>query len=151
MPRTKGKSNNELATLPAGEVGEIAPYFRRVFKANRRFLKMRSNKLVLKMWLRDHPGFDDVPDNVKTGMAIVKSDLRSKMRTRGDNEGAVATAKSTKTSPSQTDTGLEKLEEMIDECMMYAKTLDSKLKLNNVVAALMKARRRVVWKIGEDE
>ncbi|HYV34655.1 MAG TPA: hypothetical protein VE988_03060 [Gemmataceae bacterium] len=154
MPRTKGKNNDAPPPLPAGEVGEIAPYFRQVFKANRRFLKMRSNKLVLKMWMRDHPGFDKVPDNVKTGMAIVKSDLRSKMRIRISNEDAVAVASgkapATK-APSEVDTGLEKLEMMIDECMMQAKSLDPKLKLNNVIAALLKARRRVVWKIGEDE
>jgi hypothetical protein len=151
MPRPKSKTDS------SGE--QIAPYFRQIFSANRKLLTGRSNKEVLKKWLDDHPGYSEVPENVRASMGNVKSNMRSKLHIRrrkkvAAEEAAGTTAGKSKTSPllsaNAADNDLEKLEIMIDNCLTIARSLDRKGKLNNVVGALRIARNRVVWKLGED-
>jgi hypothetical protein len=158
MQRPKGSSNS--STSKADSAGEqIAPYFRKVFSTNRKLLVGRSNKEVLKMWLADHPGYAEVPENVRASMGNVKSNMRSKLHTRrrkkvAAEEAAGAAVGKSKTSPllsvNAADNDLEKLEILIDNCLTIARSLDRKGRLNNVVGALRIARNRVVWKLGED-
>jgi len=163
MARPKGKSTNPTnAGIKADE--PIAPYFRDVFKNHKKLLKTRSNEKVLDMWLADHPQYGGiVPPNVKTGLANVKSVLRSKLhKSRGKKVAAEeaaakaagtagATPKTSKLlSTNAADKDLEKLEMLIDDCLTMARELDHKGKLGNVIGALRTARRRVVWKMGEE-
>jgi hypothetical protein len=161
MPRPKGKSNSSMNSGPKAE--GVAPYFRGIFLQHKKLLKTRSNKVVLQMWLADHPDYKEVPGNVKTGLANVKSNMRSNMhKYRGKKaaaEEAAASAAgtalgSTKTSKllslNAADNVMEQLEMLIDECLTLARNLDRKGKLENVIRALRIARNRVVWKLGEE-
>src|SRR5262249_5848463 len=76
------------ATAPASETppagGEsIQGYFRQVIKENPKLLKERSNEELYRRWLADHPGHDEVPDRVKSGLQNLKSMLRKKLKKRG--------------------------------------------------------------------
>ena len=68
------------ATSNGGE--SIAGYFRKIFLAQPRLLKKRSNKKLLEMWMSDHPGHSEVPMSVKNSLSNLKSVLRSKKRRR---------------------------------------------------------------------
>src|ERR1700675_2952530 len=65
-----GKQNGE----------SVAGYFRGLHKENPGLFRERSNDKLLQRWLQDHPGVKEVPKNVKTGLANIKSVLRSKKR-----------------------------------------------------------------------
>jgi len=152
MPRPKAKSSSSTS----GKSESIAGFFTPIFAANRILLKTRSNKKVLAMWLEAHPGYKEVPENVKSRVANVKSKMRSKLRKRQGKkavaEVAAGTAKAQSSplvSADAIDTGLEKLEMLIDECLTMARGLERK-GLDNVVGALRIARNRVVWKLGEE-
>jgi hypothetical protein len=136
----------------------VAPYFRGIFEANQKLLKSRSNKEVLAQWLTDHPGHSEIPKNVKTGLANLKSVMRKalrKKRGRVAAAGAVGGKPVTKTkyaamqilSTNPADTSLEHLELLIDECLTVAKTLD-RIGLGKVIMLLRNARNGVVWKLG---
>jgi hypothetical protein len=149
MPRPKKSAN--ASTVKADN---IAPYFRQVFTEQPKLLKIRSNDQVLKMWEADHPEYNGIPDNVKTGLANVKSVMRSKRRKRGrpsKADAALAIAAAPKLSVVETanaaEKGLEKLEIMIDDCIAAAKELQVK-GLDDIIKALRYARRHVVWKLG---
>jgi hypothetical protein len=162
MPRQARKSNGETNGR-SGNAGTradgVAPYFRPIFTANRKLLKVRSNKELLKRWLEDHPDFKKVPENVKTGLANLKSVLRKSLRKRRGRKAAaqaaagtaVATAKSSPLlSRTRADSKLEQLEMLIDDCMTMAKVLD-RAGLDTVIKVLRRARNAVVWKLGGEE
>ena len=68
MPRGVRKTNVQTNGANGGAKEEgVAAYFRPIFKANRKWLKGRSNKAILDKWLEDHPGHAEVPGNVKSG------------------------------------------------------------------------------------
>ncbi len=138
----------------AGESGEgketTAGYFRKIFEDNPKLLNERSNKALLKRWLKDHPGQTEVPKSVKANLANLKSVMRSKQRSKvaaraqkklAPGEKKVATAPTGNTS-------LELLEYQIDECMILAKSIDRD-RLASVIGHLRSARNEVVWKIGK--
>jgi hypothetical protein len=148
MPRPKKTTNNGV------KAENIAPWFRQVFTEQPKLLKIRSNDQVLKMWAAAHPEFKTIPDNVKTGLANVKSVMRSKSRKRGrpsKSDVAAALAAAPKLSVMETENaaekGLEKLEIRIDECIADARNLQVK-GLDDIINALRRARREVVWKLG---
>ncbi len=158
MPRPKGKSASSMKN--AGPKAEgVSPYFRDVFARRPKLLWTRSNKQLLKMWLKDHPEHEQVPGNVKAGLANIKSVLRSKAHAHDAMAGPAAPAMAAVAeAPLPTDavdnvnavdSGLEKLEIMIDECMNMARELGIK-KVDDILRALRIARRQVVWKLGED-
>lgn len=159
MPRPKGKAaSSPKSTGPKAE--GVSPYFRDVFARRPKLLWTRSNKQLLKMWLKDHPEHGEVPGNVKAGLANIKSVLRSKAHASdamGDSAAPVAAAiadaplaaADAVDNVNAVDTGLEKLEIMIDECMNMARELGIK-KVDDILRALRIARRQVVWKLGED-
>jgi hypothetical protein len=130
----------------------VAPYFRAIFKANPKLLKGRSNKEVLDQWLKDHPGYSDVPQNVKSGLANLKSNMRNKIRKRRSKKTADDSGTATPTpvkllSKTKADARLEHLEVLIDESMSVARTLDRE-GLAEIIHLLRRARNGVVWKIG---
>jgi len=153
--KTNGQNNGSTANADAKSEG-VAPYFRPIFAANRRLLKTRSNKELLKLWLADHPGFAEVPTNVKSGLANLKSVLRKSMRSRRKQKAdATATsvakpAASPLLSKNRADSKLEHLEMLIDDCLTMAKVLDRE-GLDHVIKDLRRARNEVVWKLGGDE
>src|SRR5438067_1431155 len=55
-------------------------YFRRIFKENPKWLGTKSNDEVLRRWLADHPGYGEMPQNVKNHLSNLKSVLRKKNR-----------------------------------------------------------------------
>jgi hypothetical protein len=125
----------------------IQGYFRRIFQEKPRLLRERSNAELLRRWLADHPGEIEVPKQVKSGLANLKSVLRSKSRKRKARAegGPLATAAK---RPAPPRTKLEKLEELIDDALIFARTVDRE-GLEDVILHLRKARTAVVWKMGE--
>src|SRR5882762_6570294 len=93
--KTNSPSNGASSGRGKGKGEGIATYFRPIFNANPKLLKTRSNKELLERWLSDHPGHKEVPNNVKTGLANVKSVLRKAMRKRRGKKAAGAAATGT--------------------------------------------------------
>ena len=124
-------------------------YFRRVFDENPALLNERSNEALLQRWQQDHPG-QEITTSVKTGLANLKSVLRSKGRKRGRKAAAEATGAqmATASRPRVKAGRLEVLEEAIDDCLSLAKSID-KDGLAQVIHSLCRARNLVVWRIGE--
>jgi hypothetical protein len=132
------------------EGGEsISGYFRTVFGEHPEWLKLRSNDKALQRWLDDHDGYTQVPDNVKTNLANIKSVLRKKRGRRG-RRPAAETVEATNGAEQPVVVrlnlrGLEALEEHIDESLNMAKSLDRNA-LGDVIDLLRRARNQVVIK-----
>jgi hypothetical protein len=153
--KSNGQTNGTAASADSTSEG-VAPYFRPIFEANRKLLKTRSNKELLERWLADHGGYKEVPKNVKSGLANLKSVMRKSLRSRRKKKAdATATsvakpAASPFLSKNRADTKLEKLEMLIDDCLTMAKVLDRE-GLDHVIKDLRRARNEVVWKLGGEE
>ncbi len=121
----------------------ISTYFRQVFTEHPEWLNEKSNDPILAKYRADKglPPDADVDRRIKSGLANLKSNLRKMGRGKG-RARAVAAATAARSNK------LEALEEMIDDCLTLAKTLD-RVALENIIHLLRKARNQVVWKIGE--
>ncbi len=141
----------------AGQPGKqsTAGYFRRVFEENPQLLNERSNRALLQRWLADHPG-EKVSGSVKAGLSNIKSALRSRGRKTAARKGSTAPQgpgsgeRPGAQRPRPRLRGLAPLEEAIDECLMLARATDRE-GLEVVIGLLLRARRRVVWKMGQPE
>jgi hypothetical protein len=154
MARTKKQqSNGSTADNASGGKGEtIAGYFRKIFAENPKYLKGRSNAELLRRWQEDHPD-QPVTDSVKNSLANLKSVLRKKGRKRRGKRTAEETAGTAMAMPavaaeSQPGADLERLELAIDDCITLARELDVD-RLDDVINSLRRARREVVWLMGE--
>src|SRR5262245_55335893 len=114
-----------------GSKGEnISGYFRTLFEQHTAWLENRSNNDVLAQWLKDHPDQKTVPERVRHNLSNVKSVMRQKLRSKsGRKKGTRPPASTTTTAPiteapRKTIRGLDTLEEQIDECLTFAKSLD---------------------------
>ena len=141
------------ATSNGGE--SIAGYFRKIFLAQPRLLKKRSNKKLLEMWMADHPGHSEVPMSVKNSLSNLKSVLRSKKRKKATKRveapqanGPVVVAAAPVARKATGSSKLEALEFQIDECLMLARQQDRE-GLQDVIGLLRRARNAVVWMIGQ--
>jgi hypothetical protein len=149
----KKQQTNGSATANAEGRGEtIAGFFRQYFGANPRQLKERSNEAPLRAWTDAHPG-QLVTDSVKNSLANIKSVLRNKARKRrhkpaAEEAATAATATPEPTPAEQAGPDFETLEIAIDDCMTLAKDLDRD-RLEGVISLLRRARRAVVWVMGE--
>jgi hypothetical protein len=129
-------------TADGGE--SVQGYFRRIFLEQPQLLEGRSNDELLRRWMEDHPGHDEPPPNVKSGMQNIKSVLRRMIR-----EGKLPAAISSPVGrPRSAGRYLETLEEQIDECLLLARNQDPE-GLRSVIQLLRRARDEVVWKLGE--
>src|SRR5262249_13183907 len=128
----------------------------KVFKENPKLLKERSNEKILGLWLDDHPGMEVVPENVKNGLANLKSILRRKLgkrsRRRQEEQAAqVPAGPGVNAAPGAAGAEpnvLELLEIQIDDVLSYAKAQDRK-ELAEVIRHLRLARNLVVWQGGK--
>jgi len=147
--KAKPPANNRDAGGDGKET--TAGYFRKIFQEQPQLLNERSNKKLLKRWLADHPGQDEVPKSVKANLANLKSGLRSKQRlkvaSRAQKKLPPGEQQKVATVPTG-DTHLEMLEYQIDECLILAKSFDRDA-LESVISHLRRARNEVVWKIGK--
>lgn len=150
----KGQQMANKSSRASGNGETNHGYFRRIFAENPKLLKSKSNQELLNRWLADHPGVTEVPKAVKTGLANVKSILRSRRRKRKAARTAVAAAAGpqavTQEAPSRAPRkgGLPQLEELIDECLTLARNLDRE-GLEKIISLLRQARNEVVWKMGQ--
>jgi hypothetical protein len=149
--RPQDRANTQQNKGSDGE--SIQGYFRRVFQENPGLPRSRSNEDLLNRWLADHPRETAVPRAVKVGLQNVKSLLRSKGRKRRALRAAAAAAAAPPGTPAPRRpaarrSGLEVLEEQIDECLAAARTLDRE-GLEDVISLLHRARNEVVWKMGQ--
>lgn len=122
--------------------GSISGYFREQFKANPGLLQTKSNEEILAKYRVDHNYAPDaeLPPSIKNNLANIKSVMRKEMRTvSGESRVKVV---------SRVSSRLETLEELIDECLIMARTIDRE-GLAGVILMLRKARNEVVWKLGQ--
>jgi len=126
----------------------VAGYFRKVFAENPKLLRGRSNKELLERWLKDHPGQKEVPAKVKANLSNVKSVLRKKGRKGGRPKKSAVEAAATPAATNGGVSPLERLEEQIDDCLSFAKSLDRR-SLGHVISLLRQARNIVVWQEGK--
>jgi hypothetical protein len=138
------KTANSAANGAQGRGGSVAGYFRKEFKRTPKLLQERSNEELFRRWLRDHPGHDEVPRNVRIGLQNVKNDLRGKLAQQQEQGPAEGPAQPARRAPAR---GLEQLEEHIDECLALAKGIDRET-LHEVIELLRRARNAVVRKAG---
>src|SRR5437016_2659741 len=109
----------------------VSGYFRKVFAERPEWLAETSNDVILARYREDHNLAPDAKLNpkIKQNLANVKSLLRHKDRdTAGGAEkskariAAVAAMHSPRSAVRGANSGLETLEEMIDDCLTMAKT-----------------------------
>ncbi len=151
MAKKAQSSAQENSTHPKADSESIQGYFRRIFHEKPKLLKERSNDELLARWLADHPSEKEVPKRVKSGLANLKSVLRSKGRKKKAAKAARVEAASplaSKPRPSALKSKFETLEEQIDECLTFARSLDRE-GLEHVINHLRQARNAVVWKMGQ--
>lgn len=123
----------------------MSGYFRQTFKAHPEWLQLRSNNDVLSLYRSDHglPADADVGTSIKNTLSNLKSVLRSKQRKK---------AKVAKTHPDMPraagNARIDTLEEMIDDCMSLARSLDRN-GLRDIIRHLHAARNKVVWRLGQ--
>jgi len=136
------KERNEIVDKTSSVMG----YFRKIFQAQPELLATRSNDEVIRRWLSDHPGHDELPKSVRNSLANLKSILRKKQCAE-DNHAArvpVMNGKPIEGKPKS----LEMLEAQIDDALTLARLLDRD-GLASVIKLLHRARNEVVWKIGQ--
>ena len=151
MAKKSQPSGPENSKPPKGDGESIQGYFRNIFHEKPKLLKERSNEELLAHWRADHPNEKEVPQRVKTGLANLKSVLRSKGRKKKAAKAArVGSASPLASKPRllPLKSKLETLEEQIDECLTYSRSLDRE-GLEDVITHLRKARNAVVWKMGQ--
>ncbi len=136
-----------------GDNGEetTSAYFRRILKENPKLLKKGTNKELFDRWLKDHPGNEEVPDNIKYILSNVKAVVRKKRRQRRSETAQAALSNSgSSSSPNTTKRVgriLEQLEERIDDCLAIARNADRE-GLAHVIELLRTARNEVVRLVG---
>jgi hypothetical protein len=149
-----GKESEKPQPTPRGDGESVSGYFRAIFKKHPSLLKARSNEELLQRWLADHPDEKEVPGRVKNSLANLKSVLRKKLRKRtGRSKGpeepiSAMPTDEIATLPTTASPNLETLEEQIDDCLTWAKSLDRE-GLESVINLLRRARNEVVWKLGQ--
>ena len=127
-----------------GDGESIGGYFRKIFSENPALLYSKSNEELKNRWLHDHPGYTEIPKNVVSNLANVKSILRKRSRKKGRSKVAAGG----NGGPSRGGKSLAALEELIDDCMTLAKNVDRE-GLHEVIRHLRYARNQVVWKSGQ--
>jgi hypothetical protein len=139
-----------MAKKSTPQEGEpVQAYFRRIFDENPKLLKVRSNQALLDRWMADHPGNTEVPKNVKVGLQNIKGVLRSQRRKRKKAKADAAPPDALQPQrPAPKKNDLERLEEQIDECLIFARGLETE-GLDSVISHLRRARNEVVWKLGQ--
>jgi hypothetical protein len=127
-----------MARMKAG--ASISSYFRELFTAHPQLLAEKSNDAIVDRYRKDHGLAEDIEleATVKNNMANMKSVMRKKLRNGSDRFRA----------GSKAAHPLEALEELIDECLTLAKTIDRD-GLESVITLLRRARNEVVWKLGQ--
>jgi hypothetical protein len=124
-------------------------YFRRILTDKPEWLREKSNDLILDQYRRDKGKNPDAPISIKVRniLSNIKSVIRKELG-MGAYAGRKARALA-KTTPSGGLTQrLEDLEEQIDECMVKAISISAEI-MESVIRLLRKARREVVWKLGQ--
>ena len=123
-------------------------YFRRLLTEHPEWLKGKSNDIILNQYREDKGKNPDAPISVKVRniLSNIKSVVRKELGL-GAYAGRKARALA-KTAPSGLTQRLEDLEEQIDECMVKAIAISAET-MESVIRMLRKARREVVWKLGQ--
>jgi hypothetical protein len=153
-PKSNGAAEGSNGAAGEGVQGQSTMgYFRKLFLANRKLLRTRSNAELLGRWLADHPGEETVPNSVKQSLSNVKSTLRKKYL-RGPRASKIsaeveeqAGSPETAVASSPLESALEALEVQIDDCLTLARNIDRE-GLHEVISYLRRARNQVVWKMG---
>jgi hypothetical protein len=145
-PTARAGSEAAHSSPANGREESVAGYFREVFDKHPRLLKKRKNDELFRMWLQDHPGYDEVPDRVKVGLQNIKSVLRKEKGKKGGRRkqaAAVEEAPVRPARPAAPKGALERLEGLIDGCLFLARDLDPE-GLGTVIDHLRQARNGLI-------
>jgi hypothetical protein len=141
-----------MAKRPKKRGESMSAYFRQVFGEKPEWLNQKSNDVVLARYRGDHGMNTEEPvhKSVKATMANMKSIMRKEAR--GGTNSSRPTSKSAGSAwtvpKAPSNPTLEDLEELIDECLVAAKSYD-RAGLEHVIRHLRTARNQVVWKMGK--
>lgn len=129
--------------------GKVSGYFRQLYEAHPDWLEQKSNDMVLEQYRKDNNLAPDaeIPQKVKYAMANVKTSMRKKKK---GAPGIISTISPVASRPGNAGQGrnrLDNLEEMIDDCLTYAKNMNNE-QLGEVIRLLRNARNSVVLLIG---
>src|SRR5262245_15879690 len=124
MAKKRAAATTASAEVPVSEL-KPGTYFKRILKSNPKLLEERDNETIYKRWLKDHPGHEDVPPNIKQNLANIKSTMR---KAREERMARRAT-KAPKAAPSahapvasprvrSAPQELERLEAKLDDCLL---------------------------------
>jgi len=151
----KASKTAEESSPDTSDGGSVMGYFREIYRANPKLLKVRSNEEVYRRWLADHPDYSEVPEKIKNGLANLKSLMRKNKpkRTYNKSKGeakfpAAATPSNGTPTLHVSVSKLEGLEQQIDDCIVLAKNLDRE-GLENVIRSLRRARNEIVIRLGD--
>jgi hypothetical protein len=120
-------------------------YIKQLYLENPQWLDERSNATVLARYRADHGLAEDavVEKKVLNNMANLKSVMRKANRKAKRDKAKAAGVK-----PAKPASRLQQLEERIDDCMSFAKSIDA-TELAEIIKLLHLARNKTVWKLGE--
>jgi hypothetical protein len=127
---------------PTGGKENMVDYFRRVYADHPQWVDLRSNELIDQRWLRDHPGYEEVPFNWQAARTNVKTELRKKKKSR-NHKVRTPIEEPAAAAPKLPPRALYELEEKIDLCLMLAKQLNRDA-LVDVIDQLRKARNLII-------
>jgi hypothetical protein len=127
----------------------MSAYFRQVLTEHPDWLRGKSNDLILAQYRQDKGKNPEAPISIKVrnNLSNIKSVLRKEMG-MGAYAGRKARALAKSTLGGSMIQRLEDLEEQIDECMIKAISISAET-MDSVIRLLRKARREVVWKLGQ--
>jgi hypothetical protein len=155
-PAPEAPSEAEHPPAPAftakPEEENVSAYFKKLFDQYPHLLKKRSNDEVYELWRRDHPGYTEIPKKVQQGLSNVKSLKRNEKKRPGrarkprEEPANGSASRPLRAAPAHSK-GLEKLEEMIDECLSLARS-EGREELEPVIQYLRKARKEIIVKLG---
>jgi len=130
------------------EEPSMSSYFRDIFKAEPKLLKIRDNRALRERWESDHPG-KEFTKNISQALANVKSIMRKSRKKYAPKKAESGNGAALKPAPTlATHAALERLEVSIDHCLSTARQLDSQ-GLDRAIKLLRAARNEIVWKSGQ--
>ena len=125
-------------------------YFRQLFKAHPEWLDQKSNDIVIAKYKEDHKMGEEeqVEKHIKNALANTKSQMRKANRDGKNGAPRKGLNSSAKPTTSKAPGTLETLELQIDESLTLARSVDPD-GLTPVIKALLRARRELVWQMGQ--
>lgn len=120
--------------------GKISTYFLNILKNRTDLLKIRSNEEIYLQWLKDNPGHTEIPRIVAQTLANVKNKLRKELKIQ---HKSVDSSPANLPGSNTIGSGLENLEQMIDDCLHVARAAGRE-DFEKIIYHLRYARNQII-------